>query len=135
MAQLKFFRWGLMTGSLLGLVWATPALTQPDLLTRAEVYKLVNTVQLLPNQQSPRPAKLSDTLAPLDAIKTATRSRAELLFNEGSLARVGANAIFRFVPGTRSFQLRNGTALIMSHRRLRPLPPRQQRQRPLLYSR
>ena len=27
---------------------------------------------------------------------------------------MGANAIFRFVPGTRSFQLRNGTALIMS---------------------
>ncbi|PSB30076.1 hypothetical protein [Stenomitos frigidus] len=114
MAQLKFFRWSLMASSLFGMAWATPLLAQPDLLTRAEVYKLVNIVQLLPNNQSPRPAKLSDTLAPLDAIKTATRSRAELLFNEGSLARVGANAIFRFIPGTRSFQLRNGTALILS---------------------
>ncbi|XGV98523.1 MAG: hypothetical protein ACAF41_06215 [Leptolyngbya sp. BL-A-14] len=114
MAQLKLVHWALMASSLLSLAWVTSALGQPDLLTRAEVYKLVNTVQLLPNNQSPRPAKLTDTLAPLDAIKTATRSRAELLFNEGSLARVGANAIFRFVPGTRSFQLRNGTALIMS---------------------
>ena len=114
MAQPKFFYWALMASSLLSFAWTTPLLAQPDLLTRAKVYKLVNTVQLLPNNQSPRPAKLADTLAPLDAIKTATRSRAELLFNEGSLARVGANAVFRFVPGTRSFQLRNGTALIMS---------------------
>ena len=105
---------GLLISSLLGALWLSPATAQQDLLTQAQVYKLVNTVQLLPKNQSPRQAKLSDVLVPLDALKTASRSRAELLFNEGSLARVGSNAIFRFVPGTRSFQLRNGTALIMS---------------------
>ena len=105
---------GLVISSLFSALWLAPALAQQDLLTQAQVYKLVNTVQLLPKNQAPRQAKLSDILVPLDALKTASRSKAELLFNEGSLARVGSNAIFRFVPGTRSFQLRNGTALIMS---------------------
>ncbi|MER3475950.1 MAG: hypothetical protein C4287_04510, partial [Leptolyngbya sp. ERB_1_2] len=79
-----------------------------------EVYKLINTAQLLPNNRPPRVARLSDVLVPQDAIQTASRSKAELLFNEGAIARVGANSIFRFVPGMRSFQLRNGNALIMS---------------------
>ncbi|GAC1491355.1 MAG: hypothetical protein NVS2B14_03730 [Chamaesiphon sp.] len=87
----------------------SPAIAQQDVLTHASVYNLLNRVQLLLRNQSPRPAKKSDMLVPQDAIETAVRSRAELLFNEGSLARIGANALFRFVPGLRRFQLRNGT--------------------------
>lgn len=105
---------GVAIATLLGFAWITPATAQQALLTRAEVYKLVNKVQLLLNDRPPRPAKLSDIMAPQDSLRTATRSRAELLFNEGSVARIGANAIFRFIPGMRGFQLRNGTALIMS---------------------
>jgi hypothetical protein len=106
---------GLTVGLVVGLVNSPhPASAAQELLTRAQVYKVVNRVQLTPNQRPSRPAKLSDVMVPLDALQTATQSRAELLFNEGSLARIGSNAIFRFVPGTRNFQLRNGTALIMS---------------------
>lgn len=89
------------------------AVAQNNLLTRAEIYKLVNKAQLAPKGKSPRPAKLKDTLVPLDALQTAQQSLAELLFNEGSLARLGANTIFRFVPGTRSFQLQHGKLLAM----------------------
>ena len=95
------------------LSWASPMLAQANLLTRAEIYKLVNQAQLLPKGRSPRPAKLEDVLVPLDALQTAQRSKAELLFNEGSLARLGASTIFRFVPGTRSFQLQHGKLLAM----------------------
>lgn len=102
-----------VAGSLLGLFLMTPVLAQQQLLTRAEVYKLVNQVQLLLRNQPPRLAKLSDVLISQDALRTTPRSTAELLFNEGSLVRLGANAMFRFVPGTRSFQLRNGTVLAM----------------------
>jgi hypothetical protein len=38
-------------------------------------------------------------------VQTKSKSRAELLFNEGSLARIGSNAIFRFKPGLRRFEL------------------------------
>ncbi len=48
-----------------------------------------------------------------DALRTARASRAELRFNDGSLARVGERATFRFTPNTRNFQLSNGTVLLL----------------------
>lgn len=44
-------------------------------------------------------------------MRTTPHSTAELLFNQGSLVRLGAKVIFRFIPRLRSFQLRNGTVL------------------------
>lgn len=81
------------------------AITQADVLTRAEVYRLRNQVELLPFNQSARTAKLSDVLVPQDALRTAAASVAELLFNEGSIARVDASSVFRFREGLRRFQL------------------------------
>ncbi|BAY09336.1 hypothetical protein [Calothrix sp. NIES-2098] len=117
----------IVVGMILTASWITPALAQQDLLTRAEVYKLLNQVQLLLKDKPPRAAKKADVLVPLDALQTKSRSRAELLFNEGSLARIGSSATFRFKPGIRRFELpggiykaetifelRNGTALILT---------------------
>ncbi len=112
--KVKSFSRSLIIVSLLGFAWMLPATAQQAMLTRGEVYKLINNVQLLLNNRSPRSARVSDVMVPQDALRTASRSKAELLFNEGSLARIGSNAIFRFIPGMRGFQLRNGTALIMS---------------------
>ncbi len=116
----------IIVGSILTVSWIAPAVAQ-ETLTRAEVYKLLNQVQLLPKDQSPRPAKTADVLVPLDQLQTKTRSQAELLFNEGSLARIGSSTTFRFKPGLRRFELRgggfkaetifelrNGTALILT---------------------
>lgn len=115
-----------LTGSLFSLVWMLPAIAQPqvfstaaaasmiaqqnEVLTRAEIYRLQNQVELLPFNQSPRRAELSDILVPQDAVRTATASIAELLFNEGSIARVDANTTFRFREGTRRFELPNRVA-------------------------
>lgn len=104
---------GFIAGTLAAVLSSTSAIAQSDLLTQAEIYKLVNQVQLLLKNQPPRSAKVADVVQPLDAVKTATRARADLVFNEGSLVRLGGNAIFRFVPGSRSFQLRNGTGLFI----------------------
>ncbi|BAZ08298.1 hypothetical protein NIES4071_01030 [Calothrix sp. NIES-4071] len=89
--------------------WLIPAQAQqnPE-LTRASVYKLLNAVQLLLANQNPRPARQADVMQPLDALQTLARSRAELLFNEGSFLRVGSSATFRFKPGLRRIQLKNG---------------------------
>ena len=85
-----------------------------SVLRRAEVYKVRNQVDL---SRQNRPvwnrAKLGDSLAPQDALRTGANSRAELLFNEGTLVRTGAGTIFRFSPGKRSFELDSGSALIM----------------------
>ena len=103
---------GFVAGNLAAML-GNLAIAQSDLLTQAEIYKLVNRVQLLLKDRPPRSAQVADVVQPLDAVKTASLARADLVFNEGSLVRLGGNAIFRFVPGSRSFQLRNGTGLFI----------------------
>lgn len=82
-------------------------------LTRADVEALLNRVEMMPRGSSPRPARLSDFLGLGDALRTAAASRAELRFNDGSLARIGERATFQFVPNTRNFRLNNGTVLLL----------------------
>ncbi|MEM9090376.1 MAG: FecR domain-containing protein [Cyanobacteria bacterium P01_F01_bin.53] len=79
----------------------------------ARVDFLRNRVQLVPSQQRARRARISDILGIGDSLRTARSSRAELRFNDGSLARIGERATFRFTPNTRNFQLTNGTALLL----------------------
>lgn len=118
----RFFQ-GTLTASCIGLICAPlvyaprfgtqAALAQANKqsggLTQAEVYSLRNIVQLMLQNQPPRTASLQDTLAPRDAMQTGGRSLAELIFNEGSLARIGSNSVFRFVPGLRRYQLPDGS--------------------------
>ncbi|MDF5708056.1 MAG: FecR family protein [Nostoc sp. S4] len=83
-------------------------------LTRAEIQYLRNLVQLIPkNKLKKRPAQKSDAMIPGDGLSTGRASSADLRFNDGSLARVGEQAIFQFLPKTRSFRLSNGTALLL----------------------
>ncbi|NJM95971.1 MAG: hypothetical protein HC800_01020 [Phormidesmis sp. RL_2_1] len=100
----------LLLGSCLSLLWMPWALAQSPTLTRAEIYSFRNTVELLLRGQSPRQARLQDVLVPRDALRTGRNSRAGLLFNEGSLALVGANGRFNFVPGIRTYQLPDGSS-------------------------
>jgi acrosin len=104
---------------LTSLIWGiqqaiSPFLVHADTpLTRADVESIYNQVEFIPRGQSSRPASLSDWLTVGDALRTALDSRAELRFNDGSLARVGERATFWFVPNTRDFRLSNGTALFL----------------------
>ncbi len=82
-------------------------------LTRAVVESMRNTVRLLLRNQTSRPAKVRDALTPGDALSTARLSVAELRFNDGSLARVGEQALFQFLPNTRTFRLNTGTVLLL----------------------
>lgn len=82
-------------------------------LTRAEVEALRNRVEFIPRGRQARAARMSDFLAVGDALRTAASSQADLRFNDGSLARVGERATFRFVPNTRNFRLTNGTVLLL----------------------
>ncbi len=52
-------------------------------------------------------------MVPGDALSTARSSLAELRFNDGSLARVGEQALFQFISNTRTFRLDNGTVLLL----------------------
>lgn len=82
-------------------------------LTWARIETLSNRVQLIPSGRNPRVARIDDTMGVGDALRTARSSRAELRFNDGSLARIGQRATFQFTPNTRNFQLSNGTVLLL----------------------
>ena len=105
----KIFGFGLSIVSILLLQNSANA----QALTWARIELLRNRVQFIPNGNAARRARLSDRLSIGDALRTSASSRAELRFNDGSLARIGAHATFRFTPNTRNFQLSNGTVLML----------------------
>jgi FecR protein len=82
-------------------------------LTQATVRSAQNKVNVKLGSNDFRPAKIQDRLQPDDRLKTLRNSRAELKFNDGSLARVGELSSFQFLRGTRTFALGNGTYLFM----------------------
>lgn len=100
-----------LTGALLLPGIANAQTREP--LSWARVDFLRNSVQLVPQNQQSRRARISDVLSVGDALRTSRASRAELRFNDGSLARIGERATFRFTPNTRNFQLSNGTILLL----------------------
>ncbi|MBE9170083.1 FecR domain-containing protein [Pleurocapsales cyanobacterium LEGE 06147] len=109
--KLKIFH--LLTSILWISLWLNPVLAQ-SAVERGEIYRIRNQVDLnRQNQPVWNPAKLGEAIVPQDAVRTGANSRAELIFNEGTLVRTGAGTIFRFLPGRRSFELTSGAALIM----------------------
>jgi hypothetical protein len=89
----------------MGPVWALAPFT-------ARVERRTNVVNVKPKGQEIRSAKVADVLNTQDSLLTGERSRAELLFQDGSLARIGSNANFTVSSATRSIQLENGLLLL-----------------------
>ncbi len=92
------------TGLLLTVV---PALTA-DTLESARVTVTVNKVLIAPPEQPPKPASVGDVLTGKASLETGQSSRAELIFNDQTIARIGANSIFSFFRGTRELELNQG---------------------------
>ena len=100
--------------SIWGAAVLLPSIAHAEVpLNRAVIASLRNKVELLLKNQARRSAKVRDTMAPGDALSTARAALAELRFNDGSLARIGGQALFRFLPKTRTFNLSNGTMLLL----------------------
>ncbi len=78
----------------------------------ARVEKRTNIVNLKPKDQVLRSAKVSDVLNTQDSLLTGERSRAELMFEDGSLARIGSNANFTVSSDSRTIQLQKGLILL-----------------------
>ncbi len=98
---------------LVGVLLLPRPVSAEETLSWAQIDFLSNRVQLLPRGQDAKRATINDVLGIGDALRTARESRAELRFNDGSLARIGERATFRFTPDTRNFQLNNGTVLLL----------------------
>ena len=94
-------------------LFSNPALAERA-VTEAEIYKVRNQVDINYGREPDwNRAEVGNKIVPEDSVRTGANSRADLLFNEGTLVRTGAGTTFRFPPGKRSFELTSGAALIM----------------------
>ena len=93
---------------------ANPLVVRAEqLFERAEVTKTINAVSILPRNTKAVPG---DVITKDLALKTGGDSRAELEFPDLTITRVGANALFRFLPGKREIILDGGTMLFHAPR-------------------
>ncbi|MEM7759115.1 MAG: FecR family protein, partial [Cyanobacteria bacterium P01_A01_bin.40] len=94
--------------------FASNSASASTVIKQAEIYKTRNQVELNSGQNPDwQEAQPGDVIVPQDSVRTGANSRADILFNEGTLVRTGAGTTFRFPPGKRSFELTSGAALIM----------------------
>ena len=84
-----------------------------SVIEQAEIYKIRNQVDISYEESDWTKASIGDTIVPQNLVRTGVNSRADILFNEGTLVRTGEGTTFRFPPGKRSFELTSGSALIM----------------------
>src|SRR5689334_1161114 len=78
----------------------------------AKVTAVVHDVKLLRGEAVLRAAALNDEIRADTAVRTGLESRSELTFPDLTLARLGANTIFRFNQKAREVNLINGAILL-----------------------
>ena len=81
-------------------------------LTSAEVTKVINRVSVIDPAKGNHPAVLRDVIKDNLALQTGARSRSELLFQDNTLTRIGAETFFSFKTGTRDLTLEKGSMLL-----------------------
>jgi hypothetical protein len=81
-------------------------------LEEARVTQVVRDVRVLPSNAAPRPASVNESVRGDTAVRTGVESRSELTFTDQTLTRLGAQTIFSFKQGTRTFNLGSGAILL-----------------------
>src|SRR5437868_8130884 len=81
-------------------------------LTSAEVTKIINRVSIVDPAKGGHPAMLRDVIKDDLGLQTAAKSRSELLVQDNTLTRIGAETFFSFKTGTRDMTLEKGSMLL-----------------------
>jgi len=82
---------------------------------QSKVTQVVNDVQIISAaSQSQKAATVNDVFKMPDILKTGPSSRAELVAEDETVTRVGANTIFSFDPAKRTVDLKQGSLLFHS---------------------
>ncbi len=84
-------------------------------LAEAVFSEVVNDVQVVPpGAARGDPAKVQALFKSPDLVKTGRKSRAQLTAADGTIARVGSNAVFSFAKDSRTVNLERGSILFHS---------------------
>jgi cytoskeletal protein CcmA (bactofilin family) len=82
---------------------------------QSKVTQVVNDVQIISAaDQVKKAATVNDIFAMPDILRTGAASRAELVAEDDTITRVGANTIFSFDPANRTIDLQQGSLLFHS---------------------
>lgn len=81
-------------------------------LQEATITRTINDVRVINPRVGIAPARISQVIKDDMGVKTGIKSRAELLFQDNTLTRLGAESYFTFRPGTREMSLDQGTLLL-----------------------
>jgi hypothetical protein len=79
---------------------------------QARVTEAIREVHVLTPQRASHPAVVNETVHEGNAVRTGTNSRAELLFMDQTLTRLGANTVFSFGAAARTYDLGSGAILM-----------------------
>ena len=103
-------RFALAAAALYSGVFVQQSVAGP--LTSAEVTKIINRVTVIEPPKGDHPAVLRDVIKDDLGLQTGVRSRSELLFQDNTLTRLGAETFFSFKTGTRDLTLERGSMLL-----------------------
>jgi hypothetical protein len=78
----------------------------------ARVTQKVNDVRVLAANTASRPAAVNENVHQGNAVRTGTESRAELMFVDQTIARLGANTVFNVGTESRTYDLDAGVILV-----------------------
>src|SRR5882762_11985172 len=81
-------------------------------LTSAEVTKIINRVRVIDPEKGGHPAIIREVIKDDLGLRTGEKSRSELLFQDNTLTRIGAETFFSFKTGTRDMTLEKGSMLL-----------------------
>src|SRR3984893_5223512 len=81
-------------------------------LSSAEVTKIINRVSVIDPAKGGHPALMREVIKDDLGLLTGAQSRSELLFQDNTLTRVGAETFFSFKTGTRDMTLEKGSMLL-----------------------
>lgn len=92
-----------------------PALASAAPLSRATITEVVKDVKVISGAtKAPKAARVRETFNTPDVLRTGAESRAEMVADDQTITRVGANTLFSFEPGQREIQLQRGSVLFHS---------------------
>ena len=94
------------------LAGVLPNEVSADELKEAKVTQVIQDVQMLPSNASPRPAAVNDNVRQGTAVQTGVQSRSELTFKDQTITRLGEKTIFSVGEGARTIDLGSGQFLL-----------------------
>src|ERR1700685_4413915 len=81
-------------------------------LKKSKITQVVNDVEIISAaDQTKKTAAVNDVFTMPDVLRTGPASRAELVAEDDTVTRVGANTIFSFDPANRTIDLKQGRLL------------------------